>query len=316
MNEKNNPYWGRKWRVLVEGDRGDKILEVSSDFESEGLRVQFRAEQIVGVAAWWADITLWNLNSPTEQFLIREGAKVTLEAGYKDGPYGVIYRGNVFQPLFDRENVTDYKTTLHCRNGFGMTDVNFSSVTLQAGYDPRELIAEIARNAHQPIPLGDITEDLSPTRMPRGRTIFGNARTFIREICQNENAQFWIKDGKLDIAKLDGPGSYDKEALIIKPDYGLIDTPQQTEHGASFRCLLDPRLQVRSPYMVVKLDMAVIQQMRRQEGKYIPPLDRDAQYKIIKVIYTGDTRGNEWYADATGINLEGSVSALLGQRVN
>lgn len=37
-------------------------------------------------------------------------------------------------------------------------------------------------------------------------------------------------------------------------------------------------------------------------GVLLPRLDRDGLYKIVRVVHVGDTRGNEWYSEITGIN--------------
>ena len=133
----------------------------------------------------------------------------------------------------------------------------------------------------------------------------------LRDICRDEVAQWWTDAGKLNINKLDD--NYTGEALVISPSTGLIGTPEQVTNGVSFRTLLNPNLKLSNPMMVVKIDQAVIRQMKLQYGSLPPsPLDQDGQYKIIKVVYSGDTRGDEWYSSCVGINLVGNVSALLG----
>lgn len=301
--------FGRKWRVTISSDNGSQW--VIPDKPEDGLKLHcvFRVEKFMLTQAFWAEVSMYNLNMPTQTRLIEEGDFVVIEAGYEEGPYEQLFSGSVFQPMFERENVTDYKTTLYCMDGLGLLTANISNVTLQSGYDYRSVISAMAASAHKAIPLGSITSNLDSKSSPRGKTIFGEPNKYIRQLEQDNNAIGFVSDGKLNIAKIDDECS--QEALVITPTTGLVGTPQQTQYGVNFRCLLNPSITITSPPMVVKLDQTVVRQMKARPGQYLTPLDKDGFYKVIGVVYTGDTRGNSWYVDVSGVNLAGKVSALF-----
>lgn len=312
-----NPLYGRKWRIVVNSSDGKTAWDVSdSDFENAtpdraALRCTFRIEKSGYQCPWWADISIWNLRGDTQEAIIREGYSVTVEAGYVNGAYGKIFEGEVFQPLFDRQNVTDFVTTLHCIDGMGLMHANFASLTMAAGYDYNSMLAQMAKQAHTPIPLGEITPNLDKKKAPRGMTFMGDTKQKIRQITQDNNAQSWYGDGKLHISKL--ADEYKGKALVFTPETGLIGTPQQIDNGVSFRTLLHPDLKITQPQMVVKLDMSIIRQMKVNPPSLPSSLDQDGEYKVIQVTHSGDTRGNDWYSDVVGINMVGNVPALLYQ---
>jgi len=310
-----NPQFGRKWKIMVLRADGSEAWVVSdSDFEKNALRCTFSIEQIAYQTPWYSDIQIWNLAGDTQAAIFEEckkdGSSVIVEAGYQDGRYGKIFDGQIFQPLFERVGVIDYVLTLHCMDGLGVVTGNLCNMTLSRGYDYAGIISEMARKARTPVPVEFISENLDKNKLPRGKVISGDFQNYVRDIARANNAQFFMKNGKLNVNKLDDP--YEGEAIVYTPESGLIGTPQQITNGVSFRVLLNPELQVKIPYMTVKIDNAIIQQIKLRQDQIVSPLDQNGFYKVIKVTYNGDTRGNDWYADIIGINLVGNVTALYG----
>ena len=66
------------------------------------------------------------------------------------------------------------------------------------------------------------------------------------------------------------------------------------------------------------LDNASVKEMKTElkmnanlYGK--PKLDNDGLYRIIKCEFTGDTRGNDWYADLVCIGIDDTMHLPLDQ---
>jgi len=297
----------RKYRVLIT-DRDNVALDVSD------LRCTFQIEKKAIQSVNYASITIYNLSSSAEASIIREGHRVVVEAGYEDGAYGKIFDGEVFQPLFDRENVVDYKLTLHCIDGDSLLHMNFVNFAMGAGYDYNAVITNMAKSARTVIPINHITDDLKKGQAPRGKIVFGDWRDKAREIALDNSAQFYINDGKLDVMKVTDVSQ--DEALVISPETGLIGTPQQIENGFRFRCLLNPDIRLTNPCMRIKLDHSIIQQEKAIQGQYISMLDQDMFGIVIGITHTGDTRGQEWYTDAICLNKGGKAPlGLSGEAI-
>jgi hypothetical protein len=293
-----NPLFGRQYQVLVTNG-GATALDVSA------LKCTFEIEKKAIQAINYADVTIYNLNESDQQAVIQEGMRVIVQAGYTNGAYGKIYDGEVFQPLFDRENVTDYKLTLHCIDGDSSMHGNFVSYCASRGYDQRTVLSAIAAHSRNPIPMGTITPGLKTTKAPRGKTVFGDPRDVFRKVSQDNNANFYMNDGQLEVMKItDVPQG---QAVVISPATGLVGTPQQIDYGFSFRCLLNPNIKITNPCMMVKIDNSSIRQEKIIQGQPVSMLDADMVGIVIGVRYIGDTRGNDWYCDVTCLNRGGMV---------
>ena len=285
------------------------VVASSSEFEPEALRCTFEIQKFAWETYWFGFITIYNFSPETENLVITQGMKVIVEAGYEDA-YGKIFEGNVFQPMWDRENVVDFRTMLHCIDGLGIVDGSITNLTREAGYDYRALIAAMASDAN--IQIGGLM-DMGADKFPRGRTLFGEPKQYLREIAQDKNAQYWLGDGQLNMGNIDDESQVDpNEALVITPQNGLIGTPQQTQQGVVFRTLLNPQIVIKKPpnLMMVKLDNTIIRQAKAQIGQMVTLLDQDGIYKVIGIRHFGDTRGNDWYTEVTAVNRAGKLSSL------
>lgn len=311
-----NPLFGRKWKISVYLKSGDTLIVSNSDTEiqSGALRCTFDIDRPGYQACYYGDIVIYNLNGPTEAKVINEGDRVTVEAGYIDGNYGKIFDGKVFQMFRERENVVDYKITLHCLDGLGIFDSNVVAFTLFAGSDQRDHIQNIAAQASTTIPLGSVSDNISTQKLPRGKVFFGEPVEYFRNIARDNNAQVYIQDGEVYMTKLvDGTTIGTDQAISITPETGLIGTPQITTAGIVFKVLLDPRIKIANPSMIVFLDPSKTsaQQQLLRIGQYPTILDKAGYYQIGRIRQHGDTRGNDWYTEITGINSLGKMPLLV-----
>lgn len=313
-----NKLWGRKWKILVVMEDGTTALDLSdSDFEPGALRVTFRIEHLIMHAYPYAEIVIYNLAGNTEQELIDEGSRVVVEAGYQNGAYGVIFDGQVWQARRNRANVVDYTLTLNCFPAPYMIQHNLVKYTRYSGMDMRQQLDALSAEGN--FELGEVTENLDQSRLPRGKTYFGEPRKYLRQIARHNNAQYRCDADGVHVTRLTDevpPG----EVVVLTPETGLVGTPQQIEWGVSFRCLLDPRIKVNRDRALVKLDMTLIRAMYAQPpsmggggsgGYSLSVLDRDGVYMIGAVTYLGDTRGNDWYVDAIGVSRDGKIPNLF-----
>ncbi len=310
-----NRLFGRRWEILiVTNPQGGSqtVLRIASDgFKTEGLRALFEVSQ-VGYPAWWyGDVTFYNLNSETAQVIIKEGYEVIVSAGYDKGAYGQLFKGKVFQPLWERENVTDFKVTLRCMVGRDLTSQNFVNFTNKRLATQREIVANMAKAAYNPIPLGVVTDNLPKAKLPRAYVAFGDPRDTLNNVARGNNSQWFISDRGLELGNMTEVPS--DVALVYTPSTGLVGTPQQTEEGVNFRVLLDPRLKVKYPPMQVKIDQTQTRQIKRAVGDNVfTVLDRDGMYLVGGLKHYGDTRGNDWYSEVVGItSSQGKVAAMM-----
>jgi hypothetical protein len=307
--------FGRRWRISVVTDNGKGNIKqyVVSDSEQDeeqgraGLHCLFHIEHIGYRVPNYSDIKIYNLEASTEETLIQEGKSLIIEAGYKDPTrFGVIFNGKIFQAVRYRENVTDYVLDIQCIDGLDFLYRNFVNQTIAAGGTPFDVAQMVASQAISPIQATYVSRDLTIKKLPRGRVLFGEPKDILSEIAEDYGAEWFIENGQLYMARMDEEVNPDS-AIVVSPEDGLVSIPQQVPDGITFRCLLDPRFKIRRPPMMVKLYKTEIRERKKQLGEFQTPPAPDGFYKIAAVIHTGDTRGNEWYTDITGLGSLGRV---------
>ena len=307
--------YGRHWRMNILCTDGTYLtLENKAFSEEESMKVTFEINY-PGYEGWYfSEFHIYNMNIETRRKIIGEGAEVYFYAGYNDGNFGQIFGGTVFQSLFTRENVTDYKLTLLCIDGNRLIKDNFVNFTLDKGYTDMTLLNETASRALNPIKMGLISSNINQGKHIRGASAFGKPAPIMREVVRTNSAQMYSSLGQVLISKAEDNVTGD--SIIVNPDTGLIGTPTQIGQGISFRTLLNPLIILANPPRWVKLDMSAInikiaKATPDPNAERVPLLPSDGYFKIGGVKHIGDTRGNDWYTDVVGYSLTGKAGLQL-----
>jgi hypothetical protein len=296
---KSELLYGRRYRVLV-GLNGNTALDVSQ------LRCTFKIIKTFVQQLNYSEITIYNLAAETENSIIKEGSRVVVEAGYEGEQYGIIYDGDVIQAIRDKEDGVTYKLTLICLDGDRFYNDGFVSYAITRGQTARAIINQVVSKANVPSQLGNISQTLSEAKLTRGKVVFGLAKDYLRQIAKSENATFYIEDNMVNIIKAtDLPQG---QVIDLSPASGLIGVPAQSEYGVTIKCLLNPKIKINT---LVHVDNSLIREQRREINQFLRAIDSDGLYRVIKIAYTGDTRGDEWYANLETITQAGAIPSIL-----
>lgn len=296
MNEfGENVLFGRKYRVIVSDVNGVGI-DVST------LRCTFQIEKSLLETPNYAEIVLYNLSAQTENSIIKEGAKVILEAGYQNPQYGLIFSGDIVQPLRGKEDNTTYTLTLVSQDGDLFYNKGIINASFRAGQTPRDILENMTKQSSNALELGQLSNNLTPTALPRGKALFGLTRDYFRQIAKSEQAAFYINNNKIDFVKaMDLPTN---EIIKLNGKSGLIGMPEQTEEGIQATCLLNPLLDLNK---MVAIDLSSIQRQKADRNNELKNIEGSGVFKIIKIVHKGDTRGDEWYTEFTAVAQTGAV---------
>ena len=298
-------FWIRDCKLIVGKDNGDGL-------DLSNLRITFKTKKGDAETPNSAEINVYNLSDETASKIRNEFTQVFLSAGYVNN-VGLIFQGNIRQVRIWRENGVDKILAILAADGDKA--YNFATVnkTLAAGSRPADRVNVCqesfknkgAGNAYAPDPGGEA--------LPRGKVMYGMARKYMRDEARDTDCEWSFQDGKMQMVKKSGylPG----EAVVLTSETGLVGSPEQTQDGVTLKCLLNPRLKVGGR---IKLDNASIKEAQTQIGKaggeQPPALDSDGFYRIIKIDYTGDTRGNDWYAEITCIGIDETSKKTLDKK--
>lgn len=315
----NIAQFGRAWKLTIntvpdESGVQQQVTVMSNSFSPEPLHITFEVFQSTQVGdggLWYADITVYNLDGPTTELEITQGMTVSLEAGYMYQPYGTIFQGEIFQPMWEREQVTDFVLKLHCVVGFLDTTNNFSAMSFASGVSQRDIIARMAAGASgqdypAPVntPMGLQTNAgadsaLHQTKLSRGGVLFGTAQKYMAQAAKYNNLNTWRDNIQQNIADL-LQEQKNVPTVVIGAGNGLLGTPQQTQFGMSCRTLLDPRIIPAGQVFLDQSKLNVRQMPQSLNGSQYPSiLSQSGKYGILSVRHVGDSRGNTWESQLT-----------------
>jgi hypothetical protein len=328
MSTQGSPLFGIAYNIKIYTP--NQTIQISSDQYDVALRCVFEVEQTAYQKLWFCTLSIYNCNATTTQNIL-QGTRVVIEAGFKNGSYGVIWDGPVFQPQWERENVTDFKTTLHCLIGANELTRQIAIGTVNAFTAQDQIVRQIAARCGYPIPISQMAEpgSFKPTTSILPEPLFGTPRNLLDNIAENNNMQWWLGFDGLYMGNILTTPSVN-DVITYTPSTGLLGTPQQiagpsvsnsgtpgtvgspivTQGGIAFRVALDPRMKVTFPALSVKLDNTSIRTMLRNIGQLPTLLDRDGTYKVGRVRHVGDTRGNDWWTEVTGF-VSGNAIATM-----
>jgi Baseplate hub gp41 len=317
------PAYGRAWKITITGETQETIIDNVKN--NNYARVVFDTYQPGYREYAFCDLQIYNLDAPTQNNLITQGAHVTVEAGYDNGVnYGKIFDGKVFQPTWTRENVTDYVLGLHCITGFDYLLNNFISAVHSRFATQVEIVRKIADEADKKIQLdpATLTAKFNAQKLARTQVSHGAPQDEIDDLAVDNAMVLWSSGEKTVMGHLSDTGG---QTIVYSPNTGILGTPQQiqggfagmvgapviTQGGVQFRVLLDSRLEVKLPPVRVQINNTSIRAMLYQIKQNPSILDQDGLYVVGGVRHVGDTRGQDWYTDVTGYTV-----AMITEIVN
>lgn len=325
----------RKYRVIVklpQADGSTEVISVSdSDLGTEALRVTFDIYTPAFQAYWYADITIYNLDAlttfkildaATSQEPLKQGMQVTVEAGYQNGKFNLIWSGTVLQPQWGRESITEFTLNLHCVIGLNEDARNFINTNYSTGASQLDVVRGMAAKTLYPLAVDPKNiAALNPKQSVRGITVFGKPGKFLSQISDDNNMTWWLDQKGINMSSpLSGVVSDDEAIVVSSPVPGskqpptqgtIIGTPMQTQWGVNLTVLLDPSISVQQRFQKIRIDNSLLRLQKFTIGVRPGILDPDATYVVGAVRYVGDTRGTPWYCEIIGYTLVSDIIALV-----
>jgi len=287
-----NTQYLRKFRLLVKTFRG-QVLDVSS------VRFTFKIDKNINRFYQIGEITLYNLSPDTETDIFKNGQEVTLEAGYQDGSYGVIYKGFIRQPIRGKEDGITYFLRLHCMTGDDLVRFAYCNTTINSNADIRTIINQIARSSTIPFDVRIDPTINNSQNTQRAKTVLKSPYDELRSIAENNNSFLYYDDGRVYMSPIAKQPA--DQITSLNAQTGMIGIPQQTDNGIEVRCLINSAIRLDS---WIKLNNQNIIQAQLEFGQILNQvlLDLDGIYRVVSIMATGDSRGNDWYYDLTTIS--------------
>lgn len=130
--------WIRRIRVTLEGKAGKLVIE--------NLTINFEVECTSGSSQNKGKVTLWNLSKAHRGQLGEEYDSVTVEAGYENGPFGIILKGDIrdVENKLD-DGSADVSSIIEVGDGDKAVNKGSASKTFPKGTKPKEIAEHLAK---------------------------------------------------------------------------------------------------------------------------------------------------------------------------
>lgn len=244
------------------------------------LRCVFKVESSLAKSANTAEITVYNLAESTRAAVSKKDIETTLDVGYT-GNSSTIFRGKLEAGKNTRDGV-DWITSFQCTDGgkelrSARINLSFKNINLEeATRRAVDALGVGVGNAIEKIREGNIRGAF--TEYTNGVMLSGPAQRELDKLVKTAGYEWSIQSGQLQLL---GPTDAIEpgDAIELDSDRGMIGSPESGEKGiVEVRSLLIPQL---TPGRVVSLSSKQL----------------SGFYRVEKVTFLGDTRGQDWYAD-------------------
>jgi len=285
---------------------------IVADAEGNGLdlaslRIVFKVKKSSAQTPNSAIIRVYNLSDNTAKQIREEFQSVTLQAGYQSN-FGLIFKGNIKQVRFGRENSTD--TYVDIAAGDGDQSYNFSTIstTLSAGSQQTDQInAAINTMTPNGVTTGFI-DDIDSIILPRGKVMYGMSRDYLRQSTESTDTTWSIQNEQIQIVKRTSVAP--NPVVVLTSKTGLVGVPELTNDGVSARCLLNPLIRIGGIININQRDIADAKLSNVSNDLQVnsaPQTTADGLYRVLVAEFNGDTFGNDWYTDITCISYDNSA---------
>lgn len=301
----------RKLNLIVSA--GSNGLDLSQ------FRVTFHTQQMDEASPNTAIIKVYNLKDSDAKSIQNEYQNVTLQAGYQNGNYGIIFQGQIMQVRRGRESATDSFVEIMTADSDQVWNNCHLNMTLAAGSTALQRYNAIVSNMapYQVTSDSAAAANMSATGgvIPRGKVLFGLAARHMNDLAASQNVSWSIQNGKVVVIPRQGylPGTVVK----INSRTGLIGIPEATNNGIEVTCLLNPYLKIGTR---IQLNQAELNTTTvKQQGfptytsvNFPANTTDDGIYRILVVEHEGDTRGTNWYSKLVCLSLDSSSGTTNG----
>jgi hypothetical protein len=300
------------------------------------FRIQFTVNAMDTDSPPTAIIRIFNLADTTAQQISKEFQNVTLQAGYENGNFGVIFQGNIIRVRKGRLSNIDTFVDIMASNLGALKLFGTVGVTIPAGASPSQQVTSVTNQvnnspiaqgnagiAQQNLSVADTSSIFAKTGvLPRGKVVFGPWSDHFNTVADSTGSVWSIgPDGTVTFHLLTG---YNKgDAVVINAETGMIGVPAATIQGIEVNCLLNPLIKPGTRIQLNNADLTTQTNTTSQVGfpaysdyqsGLIANTSTDGVYMAFVVEHEGDNRdpGAAWLTKIIALAVDNSGNSGAG----
>jgi hypothetical protein len=295
------------------------------------FRIQFKTTAMDVDVPPEAIIRVYNLSNSTVQNIQNEFQNVTLQAGYENGNFGVIFQGSIIRIRKGRLSNIDTFVDMLCGNLDAVYNFGFVSGAIKSGSSQQDALDSLKTSvANSPaaqtspnalaagVKYGSIPDSFGTGgTLPRGKVQFGLARDYWTDIANSTGTQWSIgPDGTVNFVQSTGylPGN----PVPINSQTGMIGVPEATQQGIEVKTLLNPNIKNGTQILLDNASITTTAvtnptaygDFSLASAGFTANTNTDGSYKSIVVEHEGDTRGagNDWFTRVVCLSIDPSAN--------
>lgn len=247
---------------------------------NNALRITFEIERSLTKQANTGKVNVYNLSEDTREAVREERTAVSLSVGLGD-EFSEIFSGTLISGTTSREGA-DFVTSFEQSDG----GPNLSRKRINVGFKGPVSVETITNRLAEELGLGlgNLKEKLAggaPRKalqeFANGKVLSGPVSIELDKLAGVLGFEWSVQGGQLQFLE-PGGAVRTNDIVVLSKSTGLVGLPQPGEKGVvEARSLLIPSL---LPGRLVEIRAEVL----------------SGTYRVDRVVFTGDSRGNEWYA--------------------
>jgi hypothetical protein len=260
----------RRARVQIE----DLVVDSGGEANA-GIRIAFKVEKTDEPKPNKLELNIYNLKQATRDRITKEHVNVDLEAGYAED-IGIIFKGDTRKPWHPKEG-SDIVTKVSAGDG----EVALRGARFNQSFAPNTKLSDVllsmvdklgvnAQQAKERIKRGDFRGGLQV--FSNGFNYSGPLQNQFDQRMKEAGLEWSVQSGELQV--LAKEETVQTTALRLAPDTGLIGSPER--HKDTIKC-----------------HHVLIASVRPGQKVILDSRDFSGVLKLKKVIYRGDTWGDE-----------------------
>lgn len=287
-------HWGRRLEIDVGGGH----LDLSD------MQVEFQVRQIERPQPGWAYVRITNLSNATSSSIWLVNAPVQINAGYFQGPFGMIFDGNVQDQRKGKLNGTDKYHDILAMSGSEAYTFAKVSDTLPKDSTLDDAVKMAFKEMEKMgVTIGYMDPALRSVKIDRAWPMNDASRHIFDKIAESTNTSWFIFNNKLYFVSNNNAM---QGAPRISKDTGLIGVPEQQLHGIVVRVLMNSQYKLGQEVQIdaeIEANLAIGGFWPGDFAKQkitLPGINPSGKYRIVRIDHDGITRANQpWYTTLT-----------------
>jgi uncharacterized protein (UPF0147 family) len=282
----SNELFGRQIKIQI-------ITKIGKIFEFSDLRLTFTINKALENNAV---CSIYNLKSETRNILTDNGEKFRIFASYISENIEpiLIFEGDIFY-INHNYGDTDIITSIESKDGMKFINDSILSVSYSNKITFKQLLDDITKQLKVPLSIKTSAINFLDKIYNKGFSATGRSAKILDTICNDNNLQWSIQNGKMKI--LNKSQNDGKKIYHLNKNSGLIGVPekiklQKKDDGEEVKDKIIFGWKVKS-LLIPNAEFGNIIEISSSET------GNNKQFKILEVQHTGDNFDNDFITELT-----------------